>query len=132
MNTLEEHDQARDILFLIGLIPNGLFYQDLNRMLETNINRDMKILEMTCLVEKIEDQVSHKTKYCISPYVEDYILFKMDSESEKKSKNLLCSYFTAQITSNLEDISYLKNFNKLVNVLDLYEDNIIDLIQYYF
>lgn len=104
--TLEDEEMARDILFLIGIVPNGLFYQDLTKMLETDIEDDLQILEKTCLVEKNVDKKSQQIKYSISPFVEDFVETKMSEKSRKRSLNLLACYFRSEVQEVLLESTY--------------------------
>ena len=61
---------------MIGILPEGLFYQDLSQMLETDIITDLTLLEETGLIQK-EEQF-RMFRYSLTPFVEDFISTKMD------------------------------------------------------
>jgi len=62
-NTLKKDSQQQAIIFILGMVKDGLLHENLSRMLEKDITKDIKVLLKSSLLEKKLKELSSDTKF---------------------------------------------------------------------
>jgi hypothetical protein len=98
LNSSGEKKLAVDVFFIIGLMPNGLYKEDLTRMLEVNLDDSIGILKTCCLIEETYEKKLQRFKYNVSPFVDQFVDLKISQENQQQLYNILAQYSLAKLS----------------------------------
>lgn len=133
LQTLESQPQSKlalDIFFLVGLVPNGLHYEDLSRMFEVAIDKAMEILQTCCLVETLSDDQGGR-KYKVSPFVDYFVDLKIDKVNKRELYDILAAHYESKIQESVRAFHHQSNIKGIEECLEDHELNVLNLLSFY-